>query len=264
MTEDSWGSRRPHVARVRGCVPPRPCVLGRKREALHRRWYDLGLRFARRFRGGLEQRREAYTTKAAISHGHQVFGWRRLAALKATNEHHPSMVATRYSGQVKGTGLVGPPPTARIESWNYMFLERKFVTGGGPLAQSRLGSVLPNADWSLVPPTIHDIVNNIQILLRSRRGYDHIFRDFGLSPVTGWHNVPEALERLNVELPETLCRYEPRFVMAKLELDVTDEGLKLMVLSGLIKDEGSLLRLIFEAERRHVVQVDFQAFTLKA
>ncbi len=145
-----------------------------------------------------------------------------------------------------------------------MFLERKFVLdAAGPPAQSRFGSVLPNADWSYVPPTIHDIVNNIQILLRARRGYDHIFKDFGLSPITGWHNVPEVLERLNVELPETLSRYEPRFVMAKLDLDVTDDGLKLMVLCGVTKDDGSLLRITFEAERRHVVRVDYQALTVK-
>src|SRR5690606_344165 len=144
-----------------------------------------------------------------------------------------------------------------------MFLERKFATQRrGPAPQARHSRVLPNADWSRVPPTIHDIVSNIQILLQARRGYDHVFPDFGLSPVNGWHNVPEALERLNIELPETLARYEPRFVMHKLDFDVTDEGLNLIVVSGTVRDDGGLLHFTFEAERRRIVRVDHQSQTL--
>lgn len=145
-----------------------------------------------------------------------------------------------------------------------MFLERKFATQRrGPLLQARRSRVLPNADWSQMPPTIHDIVANIQILLQARRGYDHVFPDFGLSPVNGWHNVPEALERLNIELPETLGRYEPRFVMQELDFDVTDEGLNLIVVSGTVKTDGSLLHFTFEAERRRIVRVDYQSHTLE-
>jgi predicted component of type VI protein secretion system len=141
-----------------------------------------------------------------------------------------------------------------------MFLERKFASPTRPGAAHRK-DVLPNADWSQVPSLVYDVVSNVQRLLRARRGFDHLFPDFGITPLNGWLSSNQAVDQLNREVPETLRRYEPRLRLDKMDFDVSDDGTNLFIIHGsLVRTERKLL-ISFEIDSRRIVHVDYDGST---
>jgi hypothetical protein len=140
-----------------------------------------------------------------------------------------------------------------------MFLERKF-SRADPDARNHdpaLCPVLPAADWSLLPELLYDVICNIQLLLRSRRKYSHVFGDFGLTPSDGKHGREAELELLQAELPLSLARYEPRFRLDELELEVDDRGVGVLKASGELRKLGGRLIFRFGVVSRKIVSLDY-------
>ncbi len=102
-----------------------------------------------------------------------------------------------------------------------MFLERHFSVRepNERTSDPPLSPVLPRADWSAFPELVYDVMSNIQLLLKARRGYNHCLPDYGLTPSEGRFGHEDLIERLNVELPRTLARYEPRFVLTETDVE---------------------------------------------
>lgn len=136
-----------------------------------------------------------------------------------------------------------------------MFLERKFAPTAASTTRRR--EVLPDADWSQVPPLVYDVVTNVQRLVRARRGFDHLFPDFGVTPLDGWLSSSQAIDQLNREVPQTLNRYEPRLQLHTTDFDVSDDGTNLFIINGSLMLTGRNLRISFEVESRTIVRVDY-------
>lgn len=136
-----------------------------------------------------------------------------------------------------------------------MFLERKFAPTTA--STTRRHEVLPDADWSQVPPLVYDVVTNVQRLVRARRGFDHLFPDFGVTPLDGWLSSSQAIDQLNREVPQTLNRYEPRLQLHTTDFDVSDDGTNLFIINGSLMLTGRNLRISFEVESRTIVRVDY-------
>lgn len=136
-----------------------------------------------------------------------------------------------------------------------MFLERKFAQHPASTALSR--EVLPHVDWTQVPSLVYDVVSNVQRLLRARRGFDHLFPDFGITPLNGWLSSSQAVDQLNLEVPQTLRRYEPRLEVHTTDFDVSDDGTNLFIINGLLTPTERKLRIFFEVESRVIVRVDY-------
>jgi hypothetical protein len=140
-----------------------------------------------------------------------------------------------------------------------MFLERKFsrtqpdARGHDPA----LCPVLPAADWSLLPDLLYDVICNIQLLLKSRRKYSHVFGGFGLTPSDGKHGRESELELLQAELPLALARYEPRFRLDELEVEVDELGVGTLKASGELQRLGGILVFRFGVVSRKIVSLDY-------
>lgn len=115
-----------------------------------------------------------------------------------------------------------------------MFLERKFAPQAPQAQRSALCDVLPEADWAVLPELVYDVLVNIQVLLKARRGYDHILPDYGLTASDGNTGAEAQVERLQRELPETLARYEPRFALKELDFEIEADGKSSVVVTGSI------------------------------
>jgi predicted component of type VI protein secretion system len=115
-----------------------------------------------------------------------------------------------------------------------MFLERKFSRPrpDAPHKDPPLCPALPAADWSRLPELVYDVVCNLQLLLASRRGYSHVLPDFGLSASNGQHGIEARVEVLQAQLPAMLARYEPRFRLDEVDVEVDDAGAPQMKVSG--------------------------------
>lgn len=143
-----------------------------------------------------------------------------------------------------------------------MFLERKFSqrSGVSEINDPPLSPVLPHADWSSFPELVYDVLSNIQLLLKARRGYDHILPDYGLSPSEGRFGHEGLIERLSVELPQTLRRYEPRFTLLETDVEETD-GKRFMRATGTIRGLAGRFSFRFGILSRKVDSLDFEPAT---
>ncbi len=140
-----------------------------------------------------------------------------------------------------------------------MFLERKFsrVDPESGRARPALCPVLPAADWRCLPALAHEVMVNVQLLLKARRGYDHVFPDYGLTPPEGSTGAEAQVERIQRELPETLARYEPRFRLAELDFEVDDEGRCLLLVTGSIAALSGTFRFTFSAASRRINGLEY-------
>lgn len=140
-----------------------------------------------------------------------------------------------------------------------MFLERKFsskCSEHGTL-KPPLCPVLPRAEWSALPDVVYDVICNIQILLKARRGYDHIFPDFGLTPSEGHFGNEAMIERAQVEFPQTLARYEPRFVLEATDTETDDDGTHFLRASGTIRCVSGRFAFRFGLLNRKIDSLEF-------
>jgi hypothetical protein len=140
-----------------------------------------------------------------------------------------------------------------------MFLERKFSREQSD-ARSHdpaLCPVLPAADWSLLPELLYDVICNIQLLLKSRRKYTHVFSDFGLTPSDGKHGREAELQLLQAELPLSLARYEPRFRLDVLDFEVDDRGVGTLRATGELQKLGGTVVFRFGVVSRKIVSLDY-------
>jgi predicted component of type VI protein secretion system len=117
--------------------------------------------------------------------------------------------------------------------------------------------VLPKQDWRGLPAVVYDVMSNIQLLLKARRGYHHLFPDYGLTPVEGCFGEENLLERLLVELPLVLSRYEPRFELLATDPESDEEGRLLLRATGTIRDLPGTFSFTFGVVRRKVLSVQF-------
>lgn len=141
-----------------------------------------------------------------------------------------------------------------------MFLERKF--SGHPPDRTRkhpaLCPQLPAADWSRLPELVYDVICNLQLLLGSRRGYAHTLPDFGLSASNGQHGLEARVEALQAELPAMLARYEPRFRLEELDVEVDDTGAPSMKLSGKLPSAPGELTFRFGIISRKILAFEYE------
>jgi predicted component of type VI protein secretion system len=139
-----------------------------------------------------------------------------------------------------------------------MFLRRKF---GDPATRNGFEdacrNVLPRADWSTIPEPICDVVNNLQVLLSARRCYDHIALDFGLSPNEGQTGLAAQIERIQRELPGIMVRYERRFDLSALEVDVDDDGASFMIIKGNVRGLSGTLCISFSLPGRKITRINY-------
>lgn len=143
-----------------------------------------------------------------------------------------------------------------------MFLERTFSTHGPThrTAEPPLSPVLPRADWSAFPELVYDVMSNIQLLLKARRGYDHVLPDYGLTPNEGRFSHEGLIERLNLELPQTLARYEPRFTLVETDIEEHD-GAHCMRATGSICGVPGKFSFRFSILSRKLDCLDFEPET---
>jgi hypothetical protein len=146
-----------------------------------------------------------------------------------------------------------------------MFLERKFAHAAG--AGQGFGtttvrcSVLPSADWSAMPEPVYDVICSLQLLLKARRNYDHVVRDFGFSPSHGQTGLDGQIELLQREIPAVFGRYERRFSLQELDADVDEDGVAFMRASGRVRGTEGTLSLLFSVSDRRISEVTFAAET---
>jgi predicted component of type VI protein secretion system len=140
-----------------------------------------------------------------------------------------------------------------------MFLERKFSRQHPDRARKEppLCPQLPAADWSRLPELVYDVICNVQLLLGSRRGYAHLLPDFGLSASNGQHGLEARVEALQAELPATLARYEPRFRLDEVDVEVDDAGAPSMKLSGALPSAPGTLTFRFGIISRKILSFEY-------
>jgi hypothetical protein len=146
-----------------------------------------------------------------------------------------------------------------------MFLERKF-SGHHPDRTRKhpaLCPQLPAADWSRLPEPVYDVICNLQLLLASRRGYSHTLPDFGLSASNGQHGLEARVEALQAELPAMMARYEPRFRLAELAVDVDDAGSPSMKLTGTLPTAPGALTFRLGIITRKILSFEYEPSTDK-
>lgn len=114
-----------------------------------------------------------------------------------------------------------------------MFLHKYFV-GGRPLTE------------------LEDIIQNLNHVLRSKRGTGYFLRNFGLSEV-GFRTPEEMVTSLSAELRENIRLFEPRVQLVDIDEDYDDEGGRSHLIVA--------LRLRSSKERLRIV-VDLQKNTL--
>lgn len=143
-----------------------------------------------------------------------------------------------------------------------MFLERNFSTydPATRTTEPPLSPVLPRADWAAFPQLVYDVMSNIQLLLKARRGYDHVLPDYGLTASEGRFGHDDLIERLNVELPQTLARYEPRFSLVETDFE-EHAGAQYMRVSGTIRGVPGRFSLRFAILGRKIDRLDFEPET---
>ena len=141
-----------------------------------------------------------------------------------------------------------------------MFLERKFSRQHPDRARKDppLCPLLPAADWARLPELVYDVICNLQLLLGSRRGYAHLLPDFGLSASNGQHGLEARVEALQAELPATLARYEPRFRLDEIDVEVDDAGAPSMKLSGELPSAPGALTFRFGIISRKILSFDYE------
>src|SRR5688572_19167162 len=141
-----------------------------------------------------------------------------------------------------------------------MFLERKFSRHDpeSRRVQPALCPALPHTDWSRLPEVVYDVLSNLQVLLSARRHYSHVFADFGLSPSDGQHGLEARIELLKAELPQTLGRYERRFRLDEVDVDVDDVGTPHMLLRGALLTEPGSLALRFGVIDRRIFSFEYE------
>lgn len=140
-----------------------------------------------------------------------------------------------------------------------MFLERKFSRRDPDLSRSDppLCPALPAADWSSLPEVVYDVICNLQLLLAARRGYSHVFADFGLSASNGQQGLEARIEALQAELPGMLARYESRYRLDEVDVDVDDEGAPSLKLSGALPAARGLLVFRFGIISRKILSFEY-------
>jgi hypothetical protein len=128
-----------------------------------------------------------------------------------------------------------------------MFLERKF------LSPAERRAAIDSAATGL-PPSIEDVVRNVDRLLAAERGIGHILPDYGLSRSGHW-SVEGILVHATAQLRETLPRYETRLAIDDLETDLDDDGRPIVIVRGRIG--GARVTLSIDPLRRrvHAVQL---------
>lgn len=141
-----------------------------------------------------------------------------------------------------------------------MFLERKFSQklGGRLRFEPALSPSLDKLDRSSLPELVYDVVCNLQLILSARRGYDHTLPDFGLSASEGGSGQEARVERLQLEVPETFARYEPRFSLARLDFDVDASGETLLKATGRIDAAAGALLFQFGIISRRISALAFR------
>ena len=117
---------------------------------------------------------------------------------------------------------------------------------------------MPDADWSRLPPLVYDVIGNLQLLLGARRGYSHVLPDFGLSPSNGEHGIEARVEVLQAELPGMLARYEPRFRLDEIDVDVDAVGAPEMKVSGELPDGPGALTFHFGIISRKILSFAYE------
>jgi predicted component of type VI protein secretion system len=140
-----------------------------------------------------------------------------------------------------------------------MFLERKFSRQHPDRSRKDppLCPQLPAADWSRLPELVYDVICNLQLLLGSRRGYSHVLPDFGLSASNGQHGLEARVEALQAELPPMLARYEPRFLLGEVDVEVDDAGAPSMKLSGELPSAPGALTFRFGIISRRILSFEY-------
>lgn len=140
-----------------------------------------------------------------------------------------------------------------------MFLERKFSSKRSEhgACEPPLCPVLPRAEWSALPELVYDVLCNIQLLLKARRGYDHIFPDFGLTPNEGHFGYEAMVERTQIEFPQTLARYEPRFTLDDSDIEVDDDGTYFSRATGTIRGIDGRFSFRFGVLSRKIDALEF-------
>ncbi|HTV23320.1 MAG TPA: GPW/gp25 family protein [Polyangiaceae bacterium] len=141
-----------------------------------------------------------------------------------------------------------------------MFLERKFSRRDPDTSRSDppLCPAAPAADWSRLPPLVYDVICNLQLLLGARRGYSHVLPDFGLSPSNGEHGIEARVEALQSELPGMLSRYEPRFRLGEIDVDVDEGGAPQLKVSGDLPSGPGALTFHFGIISRKILSFAYE------
>ena len=83
---------------------------------------------------------------------------------------------------------------------------------------------------------ITDIVENLRLVLSTKRSCGHFLPDFGLTE-SGYRTSEEMVVTLSAELKESIKRYEPRVKVTEIDDDYDEHGkVRLVVHCELISD----------------------------
>jgi type VI secretion system protein len=94
---------------------------------------------------------------------------------------------------------------------------------------------------------IKQILENLENVLNTRRGYGSILQDFGISHISQ-HGTREHLAHLIIEeVKQNIEKYEPRIELENITYEESNNPLRLSFkISGRVRHHEKCLRLIFD------------------
>jgi predicted component of type VI protein secretion system len=116
-----------------------------------------------------------------------------------------------------------------------------------------------------VPPIDRDmlvrlIVRNLNYLLRSRKGYDCVMRDYGIGDYEDPAHIDLTIRTLVSEIKEAITRYEPRLASPSVLAASRDEKARIQIsITGLVRGEPCELQAQFHVRKRLITVMEAPA-----
>lgn len=99
---------------------------------------------------------------------------------------------------------------------------------------------------------IKDIIDNLNIILNTKRGYGFFLQDFGLSDHHHLRSKEDIAKVMVCEIKENIARFEPRIELLSIEAIEDEQKLHLSFLIDFIVQKSQYsLRLQTDTTRNH-------------
>lgn len=112
----------------------------------------------------------------------------------------------------------------------------------------------PSGQWRGLPERVRDVVENLDLLLDTKRGVGHVFPDFGFSQSGQW-SAEGLITHYTSELRENVARYEPRLEILEIDGEVNDEGWPELIVEARIREAEGTWRIVIDLVRHQISRV---------